>query len=377
MKIALVTTTIGIPSALKAYRKASDGVRFFVIGDNRTPESIRDLISAHQSPAWTHSQIPNSAYYGVDDQKQLGYACSELIGWNSIQRRSIGLLEALKWGADVIVYWDDDNLMLDNEYFWNFTKHWWAKEHDKNRWYMNEKETWRSPYFNGLLASSPSGWFDVGHLLTADYEASRYPEHRGFPHTKRAAPRFESITDARIGVAAGICLGDPDVGAVERIANSPTVHNVSELLHAGVVTDPRHTTTVFNSQNTAFLRELAPAMFMIPGVGRYDDILASLVTQRVMREKNLHVHFGQPFVWQQRNQHDLIKDLKAEIFGMEKIEQFGEYLNRLVLRSSTVVEQVREILTGFDKLPHSYDLLPRATVEAGLAWCDDCEKVLG
>jgi hypothetical protein len=65
------------------------------------------------------------------------------------------------------------------------------------------------------------------------------------------------------------------------------------------------------SPNTAVIRELIPAWFMMPGVGRHDDIYASLIVQRVARERNLHVHFGPPFTYQQRNKHDLIKDLRA------------------------------------------------------------------
>ena len=87
----------------------------------------------------------------------------------------------------------------------------------------------------------------------------------------------------------------------------PIVHRVSELLRAGIVVNPKTTHTVFNSQNTAVIRELAPAFFMVPQWGRYDDIFASLMVQRLMRERGLVTHFGQPFVWQQRNAHDLLK----------------------------------------------------------------------
>ena len=96
-------------------------------------------------------------------------------------------------------------------------------------------------------------------------------------------------------------LGDPDTSAVDRISRHPTVHQVSELLRAGIVTDPRECYAPLNSQNIAFVRELAPCFLMVPVFGRYDDIYASLLAQRVMREHNFHVHFGQPFVWQQRN----------------------------------------------------------------------------
>lgn len=355
MKTALILTTINVPRVLALYRAYGPDVRFFIVGDRKSDDAaITDFLI----------DIPDHAYYGIDAQHNLGYECSPLLGENCIQRRNIAALEAVRWGTDVIVTIDDDNIPLANTYFDDalapafVTK---TAVMAPDGWF----HTIDSPRtFNGLKATSPSSWFDVGQLLQPA------AEHRGFPHTKRAQPAFEAITDAKIGVAAGICMGDPDIGAVERIANGPTVHGVSELLRSGIVTDPRETWTVFNSQNTAFIRDLAPAMFMLPGVGRYDDIYASLVTQRVMREKGLHVHFGKPFVWQQRNKHNLTDDLLMEIMGMRNIERVAELLEDLVLEDGPTVEQARACFLALRPV------LPEATLEAAMAWCDDIEKVL-
>lgn len=334
MRIACVTTTINVPRVLSLYTKQALGVQFFIIGDRKTPDvEVVNFLTEH---------VPNHAYYGIDDQYKLGYKCARLIPENCIQRRNIGFLEALKWGADVIVSIDDDNIPYAINYFDHFS--YWQ--------------------FDGMSASSESAWFDVGTLLQPQ------AEHRGFPHTRRSPPIFESVVDARIGVAAGVCLGDPDISAVTRIANAPIVHNVSEILQAGVVTDPKRTWTVFNSQNTAFVRDLAPAMFMFPGVGRYDDIYASLVCQRLMRYLGLFVHFGRPFVWQQRNKHDLIKDLKAEIEGMEHVLDLAARLDHMQL--SPGEHPVRTIFKNIAKLPW----FPQQASEAALAWCDDCEAIL-
>lgn len=332
MKTALVTTTINVPRVLALYAKHGPDVRFFVVGDRKSDDlAITSFLL----------DIPNHSYYGIDTQHALGYECSRMIGENCIQRRNIATLEAVAWGADMIVSIDDDNIPLEYDYFQQFP--------------LSR---------NGLKATSFSCWFDVGQLLQPK------AEHRGFPHTKRAQHSFEPVTDAKIGVAAGICLGDPDIGAAERIANSPTVHGVSELLRSGIVTDPRETWTVFNSQNTAFIRDLAPAMFMLPGVGRYDDIYASLITQRVMREKGLHVHFGKPFVWQERNKHNLTDDLLMEIMGMRNIERVAEILEDLVLEDGPTVEQARACFLALAPV------LPEAALEAAMAWCDDIGEVL-
>ena len=313
MKTALITTTINIPVVLQLYRKLDPSVFFFVAADRKTP------LEAYQLCA----DIPDCEIYSPDRQTELGYECSSLLGWNTIARRNIALLEALKWGADVIVTIDDDNIPANPLYFSSF-----------NFWIL----------FNGLEATSASGWFDVGTLLDP------ISPHRGFPHTEASPPIFRPVVDAKIGVAAGICLGDPDISAVTRIANAPTVHRVSELLRAGIVTDPRVTRTVFNSQNTAFIRELAPCFLMVPQFGRYDDIFASLVAQRVMANLGLYVHFGQPFVWQQRNQHDLLKDLAAEQWGAENILDIAEALSttKFPIKIKVGVPNLQELFYAWD-----------------------------
>jgi hypothetical protein len=351
MKTALITTTINIPSVLALYRRfdPSASVRFFVAIDSKTPHAVYDFCN----------NLGNVQVIAGTD-----YKCDQIIGWNSIQRRNLALLEALKWGADIIVSVDDDNIPLDPNYFVAF-----ERLFDSGRVKLRPGGGFIAlPYeFSGLKVSSPLGWFDVGTLLEPP------ATHRGFPHDITSLNRFTHAIDAKIGVAAGMVLGDPDTSSVERISKRPDVHGVSEILKAGIVVDPT-TRTVFNSQNTAFIRELAPAMMMLPGVGRYDDIFASLLCQRVMRDRGLHVYFGRPFVYQQRNQHNLVNDLKQELFGMENIVRFAEYLDSFeCFSATTVLANVHDIFVEMKSL----DWMPAIVSECGLAWCEDCEKVMG
>lgn len=348
MKIALVTTTINIPEVLGLYRVIADAddvvlvppiefVKFFVATDLKTPRAARDFcLGLFGDPI----RLDN-CWVG---QGTHAYKCSELIGWNCIQRRAIAVLEALKWGADIIVSIDDDNIPLNHSYFYNF-------------------RTALSNLFAGLRVDQL--WFDVGELLVPK------AKHRGFPISQALynAPSFAPITKAKVGVAAGICMGDPDIDAVTRIANAPIVHQVGEVLRAGIVTDPRHTWTVFNTQNTAYLRELAPAMFCMPDLGRHDDIFASLITQRVMVERDYHVRFGPPFVWQQRNVHNLITDLRQEIEGMDHIIDFAEYLRRAPIAGISVLDDCRALVSGCA-------LLSDHAKATAMAFYEDCEGVL-
>lgn len=342
MKTALITTTINIPSVLALYRRfdPSASVRFFVAVDKKTPASAISFCDSLGNCEVTH---------------YTNYKCDSIIGDNSIQRRNIALLEALKWGADIIVSVDDDNIPIDPNYF--------VKFESLFTWPRSNLAFGRPMPFDGLCAHSVNNWFDPGQFLSPP------ATHRGFPSQIVPETYFESITGAKIGVAAGMVLGDPDTSAVERIARSPRVSGVSEILKAGIVVHPT-THTVFNSQNTAIIRELAPAWAMWSGVGRYDDIFASLIVQRVMRERNYYVHFGRPFTYQERNKHDLTRDLAGELWGMQKIAHIAAALDETNLPRVSVAEDTRRL---FEAIGH---LLPPITTQAELAFLEDCEGVL-
>jgi hypothetical protein len=316
-------------------------VRFFVSGDRKSP---------HGEIIQLCGQVGNAEY--LYDGVPHPYAPHD-----STCRRNLALLAALKWGADVIVLWDDDNLGISNGHFHSFT--------------------WRLEYpFHGLQTTGP--WFDPGSLTLPPVH------HRGFPHAYRVRGDSPScdvpsvlrpVTGAKVGVAAGLWLGDPDIDACDRIAGAPRVHGIAEIARAGVVVDPKQTWTVFNSQNTAFVRELAPAMMMLPGVGRHEDIWASLITQRVMRELGYVTHFGLPLVYQQRNPHDLHDDLAAETFGMRHTLDFAAWLDGWSCSgwpTASVVQILSDIYAAMRDLPW----MPPQVREAGLAFLEDVEKVL-
>ncbi len=336
MKIALATTTIHVPHALKLMRKCSPDVAIFIAADNKTPPEVSELLIE------LGGNFHYSAGQGPSDWK-----CSEAIGWNTLARRNIAFLEALKWGADVIYSWDNDNLPTDRDMFF------------KLDWLLLRAK------FNGIQVSSPGGWFDPGNLLIP---ATR---HRGIPHAGHRTKHAEPVTDARVGVAAGLVIGDPDIDATTRMEIRPDIGAVHLLGQTGVVVNP-HTWTVFNSQNTAVIRELIPAWFMMPGVGRHDDIYASLIVQRVARERNLHVHFGPPFTYQQRNEHNLITDLRAEIDGMENVQKIADFLDSIILPARSVIADTRIIYEAL----RTSTLVPYQACVAALAWLDDCEGVM-
>jgi len=69
----------------------------------------------------------------------------------------------------------------------------------------------------------------------------------------------------------------------------------------------------FNSQNTFISGKLLKDYFLFPHVGRMDDIWASYYVEA----KGFKVVYGKASVFQARNVHDLVKDMKAEYMGYE------------------------------------------------------------
>ena len=309
---------------------------FIVIGDLKSPddEAMAFLEDVHDCRYYTYAQ-----------QEALGYECSPLIGSGSIQRRNVGFLEALKSKAEFILSVDDDNIPLQASYGTDIEK--------------------AFAFTSGIEIIGKNRWHDHGQHLRPQ------AKHRGFPYGIKPDVKYNGVANPKIGVAAGTCILDPDVDAITRLAYAPDVQDVSILAEAGYVVNP-YTWTVFNSQATAVRREFVPAWFLWNHAGRLDDIFASLIVQRVMRDRGYYVHFGKPFAAQDRNEHSLIGDLKAELVGYENTQQLANVLDKIQLPNKSVIDDCRRIWETLDHI----DFVDPRTVETANAFLNDVEKVL-
>jgi hypothetical protein len=103
--------------------------------------------------------------------------------------------------------------------------------------------------------------------------------------------------------------GDPDIDAVCRLEHRP---NCS--FDTGSFPFASNRLSPFNSQNTFMTREMLPHYFVLPHVGRMDDIWAAYHVQSL----GFRVVYNQPTVRQERNQQDLTKNLTDEFLGYAK-----------------------------------------------------------
>lgn len=335
MKYAVVTTTINRPVVLEKYcenfRKYGHEpsvVKFIVIGDKKTPSDVGQYLR----------QLMEASGYEIeywDEARQADYLQNHrklmrLLVWNSIQRRNLGFFLAWRCEAEIVISIDDDNHIEDGDYLGD----------------------------HGIVgtslslpaAESSTGWFNVCDLAKTHNGARVY--HRGFPVRKRWGT--ESIVwGQRIGrcvINAGLWLGEPDADAMTHIVAKAEITGYEEtaLPHFALHSN---TWCPFNSQNTAYSRDLIPALYLITmgstvdglRFGRYDDIFQSYFIQKIAQTRGDLICYGSPIVRQIRNPHNYLKDLKEEVPGMELTNLLVDTLSSITLAVDGYLESYQQL----------------------------------
>jgi hypothetical protein len=268
MRKVIVTTTINPPTEAIVKFDAMTDWDMVVIGDLKTPKDY---------------SLARGKYYSPEDQKKFDKELSDAIGWNSIQRRNFGLVMAYEMGADIVAVIDDDNIPLPG---WG-TNLIVGQDVEVN-WYETD-----------LPAFDPVGATNHGHLWHRGYPLQLLPQ-------RDYSRRSRQIVHA--DVQADFWNGDPDIDAICRLEHAPNCdfdHNCFPLASNRIAP--------FNSQNTFLTREVLKDYFLLPFCGRMDDIWAAYYLQA----KGRKVVFCAPSVYQQRNVHDLVRDMKGEYLGYE------------------------------------------------------------
>lgn len=268
MKRVIVTTTINPPTkAIDRFQSMHDW-ELVVIGDKRTPPDYR---------------LHHGVYVTPEEQERYDGPLSEAIGWNCIQRRNFGLLWAFDMGADVVAVVDDDNIPLPG----------WGE----NLLVGNEVDV--DYYETDSPAFDPVGATNHNQLW-----------HRGFP--LQLIPRRDysqkSRRRVRVDVQADFWNGDPDIDAVCRMEHAPEC-KFDDLFFPLA----SNRLAPFNSQNTFISRACLRDYFLFPHIGRMDDIWAAFHLQA----HGYSVVFNKASVYQKRNPHDLVRDMRAEYLGYE------------------------------------------------------------
>jgi hypothetical protein len=342
MKRALITTTIHVPNVLMDWAGQLDQSDYVVVaGDRKTPHA--DVVKVLET-------LPCEWRYLHPDH-DLGWGIDLVVGYDSVQRRNLALLEALTVDPDYIITVDDDNRPVDD---------WVAMVDIIFGGYGSQ---------DAAFTDMKTGWFDPGSLCVPPVV------HRGYPLSQRLAehPYHDSDVHAgvrkNIGVFASLVTGAADVDAIWRAQHSDIVESVFDdaVLAPG-------TWAPFNSQATAFRREIAPAMLMWPGVGRYDDIWASYTARVVMDLHGWLTQYGAPTVYQDRNPHNIIDDMRAELLGYEYTDSVVEKLRLCAATLDPSLDTVELVGQIFGSLIASY-WLPDQTIRGFASWIADLRRL--
>lgn len=268
MNKVIVTTTINpVTEAVERFQALSDW-HLVVIGDKKTP---------------TDYHLRRGTYVSPQEQQKYDKELSDAIGWNCIQRRSFGLLWAHDMKADIVAVVDDDNIPYEK----------WGQD------LMVNKEVETNYYETELPAFDPVGATNESKLW-----------HRGYPLNLLPKRDYKNVKKKKVHVdiQADFWNGDPDIDAMCRLEHRPECE--FDPVFFPIASNKM---SPFDSQNTFLNADVLKDYFLFPHIGRMDDIWASYYVQA----KGYKVVFGKPSVYQQRNEHDFIRDMKQEYLGYE------------------------------------------------------------
>jgi len=270
MNKVIVTTSINPPTeAIKKFDDFKDWT-LIVIGDKKTPKDYK---------------LKNGIYISPNEQIKLDKKLSDLIGWNCIERRNFGLIYANKIGATIIALVDDDNIPYK----------FWGKDILIGEKQLINEYTVKDGVFDPFIATEYSNLW-----------------HRGFPLELIDTRIIKKISKKNIvpDVQADFWNGDPDIDAICRMMNHPSCNfSNKNFPFFSKKLSP------FNTQNTFLSSKVLKDYFLFPDVGRMHDIWAAYYLQY---KKNVNVIYSKASVFQKRNNHDLVIDLKNEFIGLKQ-----------------------------------------------------------
>lgn len=315
MTLAIVVTTVQQPSLavrdIASLCQARD-VDFVIIGDLKTPSG------------WA---CPGTHFLEFGESPAGDWQLPSVLRPNSYTRKMLGYIWAAARGASWIRETDDDNRpyesFLDD---------------------VPQTVTGREP-------ASKDRFINIYR-----YFSDRFVWPRGFPLNLVAASSISSQTEAAQFdgpvVFQAVADGDPDVDAVYRLTAPDRSAIRFDNLPPLVV--PSDCWVPFNSQATTWPISLLPLMYLPATCSfRMTDIWRSYIAQRLFPGLGTRLVVTSPNVFQDRNDHDLMRDFHDEIEGYIGYERFVDVL------------EATEIFGTPDRMLNDLRLLYSALIAAG------------
>jgi hypothetical protein len=334
-KNSIVVTSIFEPNdALKSLARGAvkNHWEFIIVGDTKSPPDFN---------------LPGSTFYDVETQINLGYKFSALCPTRHYSRKNIGYLIAIKNRSTSIIETDDDN--IPREDFW----------------------VPRQGVVPAIEVKG-EGWFNVYSLYS---DKTIWP--RGLPLENVLQKQTFEIASTPLPkvspIQQGLADENPDVDAVFRLTY-PLPVNFNKLpfsvsLNPGVWCP-------FNSQNTTWFKDAFPLLYL-PSycTFRMTDIWRSFVAQRIAWECGWEITFHNATVYQERNDHNLLRDFELEIPGYMGNNKIKDVLENISLRAGKdhIAHNLVECYTVLIKEKFITDNEELTLLHA---WLSDLQKII-
>lgn len=350
--ISIVITTINIPKNVKALSNIAKSQKkeltIIIVTDKKTPSDINKIKKYQNS-------FVEIVILNLKLQKEFKLL-NDYLPYNSIQRRNIGYLYAIKNNFQTVITMDDDNFPLN-------------RENERN--FFNDHSLFKKK--NIVTVNTKNKWMNVCDFLKTSDNRRFY--HRGHPILKRFddnlnEKKFTTSKFVKISANAGLWLVDPDIDSFERLTQEFKVIGKNPPLDKNKFLVPHKSTySVFNSQNTSFTHSSLFAYFLLD-IGdkpktylashhnfRYDDIWASIIFQKISKLMNYYVSYGKPYVYQIRNPHNFKQDVCREHIPLMMTDKFADIIISLdINKSSTFLGTYENLINKLEKLIKSKKL---------------------
>lgn len=329
---AIVVTTISPPNAVLeriAQGAQQHGWKFIIVGDTKSPGDFA---------------LPNSRYLNVEAQVASGLRFAKACPVRSYARKNIGYLLAMTEGAGIIVETDDDN----------FPRPAFFEQ--------------RVRQIAATVAAQP-GWLNIYRYFS---DQNLWPRGLPLDAVNAPMPSFDQfkISEVDCPIQQGLADENPDVDAIYRLL-LPLPQSFRNDRRIAL---DKGTWCPFNSQNTTWWAAAFPLLYLPAHCSfRMTDIWRSFVAQRIAWESGWHILYHGPTVWQERNDHDLMRDFADEVPGYLHNKRI-----KVALEDTVLMGGPQNLLLD---LRRCYETLIRIEVvgsaELGLidAWISDFEAI--
>ena len=339
-----VVTTIFFPSEAIKRAVQVPGWCTVIVADTKTPdnyvelgglknmETVLHFLSVKDQQEWLSKEMSASSAVG---------RFLKAIPYKHFSRKNIGYLYAIINGAKIIFDFDDDNLLPKNS-VGSVVGPLLAASVEEENWHTLP---------SCRVASVNGNTLNHHHLMGATVAGSWA---RGFPlqHiqnqiTKGNVVKEDEEIDIRSIAVLQFCANEnPDIDAIHRLVHplpmkfeTASMENANKPLNV-----PPGIFAPYNAQATLHTYQAFWALFLpftVPG--RVSDIWRAYFAEAIFADLGISITFLPPSIIQDRNDHNYLADMQAELDLYFKSGPLITFLDKWKTSASSIPEKMEQL----------------------------------